>query len=183
MLQTTCPPVGPEHTLPHEPQLLRLDAVSTHWPLHDVGIAPPVHLHAPLTHCWPPEHAVPHAAQWFGTVCKLTHEPLQLVSPAPHVVWHVLVEQTWPLAHWFPQEPQLLTSDVVSTQALPHATPVWHPPSLNMPASFTAPPPLPLVTITPPLLPLLPPVPLLPLLSPAPLLLPPLEPPNGDGPS
>jgi hypothetical protein len=29
-LQTTCPPDGPEHALLHAPQLLRLDAISTH---------------------------------------------------------------------------------------------------------------------------------------------------------
>lgn len=30
MLHTACPPVGPEQAFPQDPQLLRLDAVSTH---------------------------------------------------------------------------------------------------------------------------------------------------------
>lgn len=152
-------------------------------------MAPPVHLHEPPTHCWPPEQAIVHAPQLLGSLCTLTQEPPQLVRPAPQVIWHVLVEQTCPLAHLFPHEPQLFTSDVVSTQAPLQLTPVAHPPSANMPASLGTPPLPPGVTTTPPLLPvtplLLPPV--LPLLPPPPLLAllvtPPLEPLNGDVPS
>jgi hypothetical protein len=117
---------------------------------------------------------MPHALQLFGSVCKLLHELLQLVSPAPQVVWQVLVEQTCPLEHWFPQDPQLFTSELVLTQAPLQLTPVAHPPSGNMPASFgrTVVPPSAIVVITPLLLPLPPlPPPLLPPLPPLLLLL------------
>jgi hypothetical protein len=131
---------------------------------------PPVHLHAPLTHCWPPEQAIAQALQLFGSDCKLTHEPPQLVRPVPQVVWQVLVEQTCPLAHLFPHEPQLFTSDVVSTHAPLQLTPVAQPPSANMPASLGVLPLFPGVTTTPPLL--LPEEPLLPVLPTLPLELP-----------
>ena len=119
LLHTTLAPVAPEQTRPQPPQLVRLEAVSTHCPLQSAGMVPLVQPHFPPVHCSPVGQAVPHAPQLFGSRCKSTHARLQSVRPLAHVIWHVLFEQTSPFGHWLPHAAQLLGSDVVSTHAAP----------------------------------------------------------------
>jgi hypothetical protein len=127
LLHTTDAPVAAEQTRPQPPQLVKLDAVSTHWPLHRAGIVPLVQPHLPPAHCSPAGHAVPHAPQLLGSRCKLTHARLQSVRPLAHIIWQVLVEQTSPFGHGLPHAAQFFGSDVVSTQVPPQLVPVVQP--------------------------------------------------------
>jgi hypothetical protein len=109
LLQTSVAPVDAEHMVPQPPQLVGFEAMSRHWPEHNVGMAPPVHVHMPLTHCSPPGHIVPQAPQLFGSVCRSTHERLQLVNvPVPLP----------PLAPLLPLPPLLLPPLLLSLAAV-----------------------------------------------------------------
>src|SRR5262249_32634646 len=80
--QTLMPPVGVGgQPGPQAPQLLKLEAGSTHWPLHSAGRVPCVQEQAPFTHCWPPVQEKPHLPQLELLLVRLTQPPLQSVVP------------------------------------------------------------------------------------------------------
>jgi hypothetical protein len=72
-----------EHALPHVPQFFELVVVSTHEPLHSVGVAPgQPDTHAEFEQAGVPlsgAHAFPHAEQLFLSVVMSTQAPLQRV--------------------------------------------------------------------------------------------------------
>ena len=97
-------------------------------------VSPEGHAHVPLLHATPPVHIVPHEPQLRLSVDVSTHELkllpkklvvqevrplLQTTLPASPVA-HVPPEQTALPPQRLPQEPQLLLSVCVLTQALPH---------------------------------------------------------------
>jgi hypothetical protein len=130
--QTLVPPVGAGgQALPQAPQLVKLEARSTHWPLHTAGRSPWVQVQPPLTHCVPPVQARPQAPQFMLLVLVSTQAPLQLVVPAAHARWQTAAEQTVPAGQAAPQAPQFDGFDRRSTHIPAHdtcpAAQVWLP--------------------------------------------------------
>jgi hypothetical protein len=78
----TCPAL---QGIPHWPQFMTSDVVSTHEPPH--GMAPPLQdsWQEPAEHTWPDGHMWPHAPQLFTSAEVSTHA-------LPHVVFVQLVE-------------------------------------------------------------------------------------------
>jgi hypothetical protein len=91
--------VLPLHVLPHDPQLLLSDVVSTHPPLpHSVSPEAHAETHLPCEHRSPVGQGLPHEPQFFPSALRLLHVLPQSVCPVPQTQlpsWQVA-----PPPHW-----------------------------------------------------------------------------------
>ena len=144
------------HPSPHPLQSLALLVVSTHAPLHSVGVAegqpvtqvPPAQTGSLVVHALVHE---PHAAGFVMSVSQPSSGfPSQSDQPAAHAesgklhcpdAVHVVVPETWArFVQSWPHDPQLRTS--LGTHAPPHSrSPVAHPvgPASAAPVSGASP--------------------------------------------
>jgi hypothetical protein len=107
------------HTRPHEPQLAVLIIVLMQAPPHSAfGAAQP---HDPLVHAVPPVQALLQKPQLVGSEARIAQLGPHFSSPAAQLLVHAPCEQTCSWAQTVPQLPQFKASDVVLTQAMPHA--------------------------------------------------------------
>lgn len=105
--------------LPQVPQLSGSVAVLVQAPAQEVCPVAQVVLQMPPVQTWPSPQAMAHRPQCLGSLLRFAHwggEPHE-VLPTGQV--QVLLAQTMPPVHFRPQPPQLLESEVVSTQAPP----------------------------------------------------------------
>jgi hypothetical protein len=93
----------PSQTVAHEPQLVLLVEVLTHWLPHSVS--PVMHLHEPAWHVAAAGQVVPHVPQLKLLVCRSTHCPLQTVWPAVGHL-HAPLWQVVPPVQTVPHLPQ-----------------------------------------------------------------------------
>ena len=119
------PQVPPEQSwpagqiFPQVPQLTGSSAVETQAPPQEVWPEAQALLHRPPVQTEPSAQEMPHRPQWRGSLARLAHwggEP-QETLPTGHP--QVLLAHTMPPVQRMPQPPQLLASEVRSTQALP----------------------------------------------------------------
>jgi hypothetical protein len=133
---------GPLQTVPHVPQFVTLELVSTQVPLQFTcpDGHPPVQ--TPPTQVWPAPHALPQAPQ-FWTVLRGVSQPsaampLQSAKPGLHV-WITQIPLTQLIVAFGPLQtvphvPQFVTLELVSTQVpLQFTCPDGHPPPLHCP--------------------------------------------------
>jgi hypothetical protein len=125
----------PVQTVPHPPQLMGSDLVSTHVPAQLVSVP---QLHAPPVQLSPAGQTLPQVPQFFASVLTSTHAPEQLVCPVGHVDAHAPLAQTGvaPL-HALAQSPQFSGSVWVLTQVEPQSFVPFGQPQL--PAAQTCP--------------------------------------------
>jgi hypothetical protein len=112
----TCP-AG--QTLPQVPQLFGSLAVVTQAPPQEVWPEAQVLLQRPPVQTWPSAQTMPHRPQWPGSLARFAHWGGEPHETLPTGQPQVLLAQTIPPVQRIPQPPQLLASEVRSTQALP----------------------------------------------------------------
>jgi hypothetical protein len=121
--------------MPHAPQLVALDFVSTQAPLHAVKPVPQLAAHAPLLHTGlAPAHPAPHAPQLLVSASVLTHveppgfgEGQSVAAPAGQTQVPALHVSDAPQGVAHPL--QCFGSVIVSTQAPPQLVRAPLPPS------------------------------------------------------
>jgi hypothetical protein len=113
--------VGAAHTIPHDPQFIGSEVVSTQLPPHSV--CPVGQTHVLPEHVAGAAHTFPQAPQFIGSEVVSTQLPPQSALPPGHR--HTLPEHIVAgAAHTFPHAPQFIASLVVSVHAPPHAVSV-----------------------------------------------------------
>jgi hypothetical protein len=109
------------HAVPHAPQFKALVVTSVHWPPH--ACWPTGHPQVPFEQAWPAGHTMPQPPQFVGLLVMFVQLAPQVMVPPGQVAEHVPLAHTRPCAaQSLPHAPQLLPSDVVSTQLVPHAS-------------------------------------------------------------
>jgi hypothetical protein len=108
--------LAPWQMLPHVPQLVASDVRFLQPSLQQVMPGPQPLMHMPPQQTWPAAHGgLPHPPQLLESVPVSVQVPPQLVWPGGHT--QELAAHTIPPVHAVPHTPQLLGSDVRSTQS------------------------------------------------------------------
>lgn len=123
--------------VPHAPQFVASEVVSTHAPAQSVRPAPqPIVEHTPAEHTEPAAQATPHAPQFAGSVASVAQVPSQSVVAAGHAhAPPVQIRPTQAMSH----PPQCTSLLFVSTHAPSHAVSPVEQAAAHAPTEQTSP--------------------------------------------
>jgi hypothetical protein len=112
------------HFIPQAPQFWKSVCVSKH--VVPQSVLPTSQPHLPARHAWLLGQAIPQPPQFAASLFVSMHRPLQSVRPVAQPAAHIPALQTC-VPHDLPQLPQLVLSDVRSTQLVPQrSSPTSH---------------------------------------------------------